>query len=104
MLLTNLDVKVPGLESLCDLYATGHDFAEPYRLCLLRNGWDKFHLHDRFLFRANKLCVPESSVRLLLLQESHEGGLMGHFGREKTLLMLADHFYWPKMRDRKSVV
>ena len=32
-----------------------------------------------FLFRANKLCVPESSVRLLLLQESHSGGLMGHF-------------------------
>ncbi|XP_044947533.1 uncharacterized protein LOC123396757 [Hordeum vulgare subsp. vulgare] len=54
--------------------------------------------HDRFLFRANKLCVPDSSVRLLLLQESHTGGLMGHFGREKTLLMLADHFYWPKMR------
>jgi hypothetical protein len=23
---------------------------------------------------------------------------MGHFGREKTLVMLADHFYWPKMR------
>ncbi|KAK1620812.1 hypothetical protein QYE76_026329 [Lolium multiflorum] len=34
------------------------------------------------------------------------GGLMGHFGREKTLLMLADHFYWPKMRrdvDREVV-
>ncbi|KAK1619130.1 hypothetical protein QYE76_024647 [Lolium multiflorum] len=31
-------------------------------------------------------------------EESHAGGLMGHFGREKTLLMLADHFYWPKMR------
>ncbi|KAK1617489.1 hypothetical protein QYE76_023006 [Lolium multiflorum] len=30
--------------------------------------------------------------------ESHAGGLMGHFGREKTLLMLVDHFYWPKMR------
>ncbi|KAK1643004.1 hypothetical protein QYE76_060809 [Lolium multiflorum] len=29
---------------------------------------------------------------------NHMGGLMGHFGREKTLLMLADHFYWPKMR------
>jgi hypothetical protein len=23
---------------------------------------------------------------------------MGHFGREKTLLMLADYFYWPRMR------
>ncbi|KAK1686674.1 hypothetical protein QYE76_047522 [Lolium multiflorum] len=32
------------------------------------------------------------------MKESHVGGLMGHFGREKTLLMLADHFYWPKMR------
>ncbi|KAK1633140.1 hypothetical protein QYE76_007455 [Lolium multiflorum] len=31
-------------------------------------------------------------------EESHAGGLMGHFRREKTLLMLADHFYWPKMR------
>ncbi|KAK1606315.1 hypothetical protein QYE76_029988 [Lolium multiflorum] len=30
-------------------------------------------------------------------EESHAGGLMGHFGREKTLLMLADHFYWPRM-------
>ncbi|KAK1681163.1 hypothetical protein QYE76_042011 [Lolium multiflorum] len=50
--------------------------------------------------------LSESSVRLLLLQESHAGGLMGHFGREKTLLMLADHFYWPKMRrdvDREIV-
>jgi hypothetical protein len=37
-------------------------------------------------------------MRLLLLEESHAGGLMGHFGCEKTLLMLADHFYWPKMR------
>ncbi|KAK1685907.1 hypothetical protein QYE76_046755 [Lolium multiflorum] len=86
------------LEILCDLYATDHDFAEPYRLCALGKAWEKYHIHDGFLFRANKLCVPESSVRLLLLQESHAGGLMGHFGREKTLLMLADHFYWPKMR------
>lgn len=23
---------------------------------------------------------------------------MGHFGRDKTYEMLADHFYWPKMR------
>jgi hypothetical protein len=30
---------------------------------------------------------------MLLLQESHAGDLMGHFGCEKTLLMLADHFY-----------
>ena len=57
MLLINLDVKVPGLESLCDLYATDHDFAEPYRLCMLRNGWDKFHIHDRYLFQIGRAHV-----------------------------------------------
>jgi hypothetical protein len=98
MLFTQLDVKVPGLESLCALYATDVDFAEPYRLCSLGKACDKLHIHDGYLFCANKLCVPESLLRLLLLQESHAGGLAGHFGREKSLLMLADHFYWPHMR------
>jgi len=37
-------------------------------------------------------------VRLLLLQEVHGGGLMGHFGVKKTEDILADHFFWPKMR------
>jgi hypothetical protein len=67
MLLTQLDVKVPVLESLCALYATDVDFAEPYRLCSLGKAWDKFHIHDGYLFCANKLCVLESSLRLLLL-------------------------------------
>jgi hypothetical protein len=98
VLFTQLDIKVPGLESLCDLYATAHDFSAPYSMCTGGEAWDKYHIHDGFLFLANKLCVLESFVHLLLLQESHAGGLMGHFGREKTLLMLADHFYWPRMR------
>ena len=98
MLLTHLDIKVPGLESLRDLYASDTDFAAAFAKCSDVKAWEKYHMHDGYLFRANKLCVPESSVRLLLLQESHGGGLMGHFGREKTLLMLADHFYWPRMR------
>ena len=37
-----------------------------------------------FVFRANKLCIPASSVRLLLLHEAHGGGLMLHFGIKKT--------------------
>jgi hypothetical protein len=50
------------------------------------------------LYRANKLCVPASSVRLLFLQEAHEGGLIGHFGVKKTEDVLAAHFFWPKIR------
>jgi hypothetical protein len=55
-------------------------------------------MQDGFLFRANKLCVPASSVHLLLLQEAHGGGLMGHFGVYKTHEVLAAHFFWPRMR------
>jgi hypothetical protein len=32
------------------------------------------------------------------LLEAHEGGLMGHFGRDKTYELLADNFHWLKMR------
>jgi hypothetical protein len=59
MLLTQLDVKFASLESLCALYATDVDFAEPYHLCSLANVWDKIHIHDGYLFRANKLSIPE---------------------------------------------
>ena len=47
--------------------------------------------------RANKLCIPESSLRLLLLQEAHGGGLMGHFGHDKTFAKLSKNYFWPKM-------
>ena len=43
--------------------------------------------------KANKLCIPESSLRLLLLQESHGGGLMGHFGRDKTFATLSKNYF-----------
>jgi hypothetical protein len=87
MLLTQLVVKVLGLESLCDLYATDPKFSASYRMCTDGKAWE-YHIYEGYLFRANKLCVPESPVRLLLVQESHVGGLMGHFGCEKTLRLL----------------
>ncbi|KAK1682054.1 hypothetical protein QYE76_042902 [Lolium multiflorum] len=70
---------------------------ELYALCSVDRGFDDFYLHDGYLFKANKICIPESSLRKLLLQESHGGGLMGHFGREKTYAMLSTHYYWPRM-------
>ena len=87
MLLNQLEVKVLGLESLKDLYNNDAEFSEPYNHCKDGKGWEKYHIHDGFLFRANKLCVPNSSVRLLLL-ESHGDGLTGHFGQEKTFKLL----------------
>jgi hypothetical protein len=69
-----------------------------YKHCKDGKPWGKFHIHDLFLFRANKLCIPASSVHLLLLQEAHGCGLMGHFGIYKTHEVLAAHLFWPQMR------
>jgi hypothetical protein len=41
-------------------------------------------LHDGILYRANKLCVPTSSIHLLFLQEAQGDGLMGHLRVKKT--------------------
>jgi hypothetical protein len=82
-LLTQLDAKIFGLESIKDLYATDSYFVEPFSKCCAGKVWEKFHLHEGFLFRANKLCIPDCFVRPLLLQEAHAGGLMGHLGAKK---------------------
>jgi hypothetical protein len=37
-------------------------------------------------------------MRELLVREAHGGGLMGHFGVKKTLDILHEHFFWPKMK------
>ncbi|XP_035539640.1 uncharacterized protein LOC118344014 [Juglans regia] len=54
--------------------------------------------HDGYLFKESKLCLPNCSMRELLVREAHGGGLMGHFGVKKTLDILHEHFFWPKMK------
>ncbi|WVZ70642.1 hypothetical protein U9M48_019290 [Paspalum notatum var. saurae] len=95
---TKLDFKIFGLQTVKDQYVDDADFKDVFAHCMNGKPWGTFHIQDGFLFRANKLCVPASSVRLLLLQEAHGGGLMGHFGVYKTREVLAAHFFWPRMR------
>jgi hypothetical protein len=93
-----LDYKIFGLETIKDQYVHDADFKDVLLHCQDGKTWNKFVFNDGFVFRANKLCIPASSIRLLLLQEAHEGGLMGHFGVKKTEDILVAHFFWPKMR------
>src|SRR3954471_11452537 len=97
-MLSQLDFKIFGLETIKDQYVHDADFKEVMQNCEEGRTWNKFVVNDDFVFRANKLCIPASSVCLLLLQEAHGGGLLGHFGVKKTEDVLATHFFWPKMR------
>jgi hypothetical protein len=76
-----------------------HDtkFKDVLQNCRDGRTWNKFILNDEFVFRAKKLCIPDGSDHLLLLQEAHGGGLMGHFSVKKMEDVLAAHFFWPRM-------
>ena len=60
-----------GLETIKELYATDLDLKDAFENCREGRTWQKFVLREGLLYRANKLCVPASFVRLLLLQEAH---------------------------------
>jgi hypothetical protein len=60
VLLSTLDAKLLGFEQIKELYTTNHYFCEEYELCeKTTNG--RYFRHDGFLFRENKLCVPNCS-------------------------------------------
>ncbi|PKI40336.1 hypothetical protein CRG98_039265 [Punica granatum] len=101
-LLSTLDAKLLGFEHIKNLYADDHEFCEEYRAysdfgaiysACEKGAFGKFYKHDEFLFKENKLCIPNSSMRELLMLESHGGGLMGHFGVVKTFDILREHFF-----------
>jgi len=49
------------------------------------------------LFKGNKLYIPKGPIRKLLVKKVHRCGLAGHFGINKTIDMVKEHFYWPRI-------
>ncbi|KAG8485860.1 hypothetical protein CXB51_019211 [Gossypium anomalum] len=95
-LLSYLDSKILGFALLKDAYVNDSDFGEIFAACE-KGSFENFYRYEGYLFREGKLCIPCGSVRDLLVHEAHSGGLMGHFGVNKTLATLHEHFYWPRM-------
>jgi hypothetical protein len=96
-LISTLNAKLLGFEYVKELYVNDDDFASVFAACE-KAAFGKFYRLDGYLFRENRLCVPNSSMRELLVREAHGGGLMSHFGVRNTLDVLHEHLFWPKMK------
>nr|KYP34891.1 Transposon Ty3-I Gag-Pol polyprotein [Cajanus cajan] len=96
-LLVSLGSQILGFNHIKELYTNDLEFKENYTQCLAKPQGG-FYISEGYLYKEGRICIPQGSIRKLLVQESHEGGLMGHFGVEKTLSFLKEKFFWPHMR------
>jgi hypothetical protein len=84
------------------MYQEDPYFKKAYEACenpLLRDRsqWIEYLIQDIFLFKGSQLCILKCSMRDNLLKEKHSGGLVGHFGHDKTYAQLSSSYYRPGM-------
>jgi hypothetical protein len=96
-------VNTLGFDILKDMYRDDSYFKDAYEECenhVLkdRSQWIEYLIQDGLLFKGNQLCILKSSMRENLLKEKHSGGLVGHFGHDKTFVQLNNLYYWPGIR------
>ena len=96
LLLFQLGTCVLGFEHLQSLYKNDEDFKELYESCQSHPQRD-YSIHEGYLFKGNRLCVPRCGTHELILREVHRGALAGHFGEDKTYIMVKEHYFWPHM-------
>ncbi|XP_033147058.1 uncharacterized protein LOC103869552 isoform X1 [Brassica rapa] len=87
-------VSVLGFDLLADLYPLDPFFGAIW-LDLTHGVRSDFSLVDGFVFKDNRLCVPECSLRLQIIKELHSEG---HVGRDRTLKLVSKSYFWPTLR------
>lgn len=99
-----MENQVIGFDSIKDLYLSDPAFVNIVEH--LKNPdvgnvgvvCDEYFLQDGYLFKRKELCIPTCSMREHITIELHSSGLAGRFGKDKTLSLRADKYYWSTMK------
>uniref|UniRef100_A0A2N9GDV0 RNA-directed DNA polymerase n=1 Tax=Fagus sylvatica TaxID=28930 RepID=A0A2N9GDV0_FAGSY len=70
-LLSTMEVQVLGFEVLKELYKNDPDFGNVWESCS-KGSFNHFLVQEGFLFKNNKLCIPQCSLRRAIIQEAHD--------------------------------
>ncbi|RVW35017.1 hypothetical protein CK203_079874 [Vitis vinifera] len=91
-LLQTMTNSVVGLEAIKEQYMKDSFFQEVLEKYDAKDSGVLAELvfNDGYLFKGVRLCIPEGSLKELLIGELHGGGLGGHFGRNKTLNLVSE--------------
>ena len=84
-----MQLEVSGFDSFRDLLEI---YFSPILDAIRASERTDFPLHDGFLFKGNQLCVSNYSLRLHIIQELHG---KSHVGRNRTLQLARDSYFWP---------
>jgi hypothetical protein len=79
------------------LYQQDPDFTITYQLLGTGTTVTDFHIQDKILCHLGHLCVP-TREHAKLIWEAQYSRVAGHFGVEKTMVILQKKFYWLKLR------
>uniref|UniRef100_A0A2N9EJL2 Integrase catalytic domain-containing protein n=1 Tax=Fagus sylvatica TaxID=28930 RepID=A0A2N9EJL2_FAGSY len=71
-LLSTMVVQVLGFEVLKELYKNDPDFGNVWESCS-KGSFNHFLVQEGFLFKNNRLCIPQYSLRRAIIQEVHGG-------------------------------
>lgn len=100
--MTKMQIEVVGFSELKTLYPNDPNFVEAWKACkepitVDRTKWLDFIIQEGMLFKGSQLCILRSSMRENLIKEKHSGGMARHFGRDKTIAIISEHYYWPQL-------
>lgn len=68
-----MKVRVDGFDQPKDLYESDADFCEMRNNCASKDPQQDFHVQDGYLFKGSRLCVPQGSLRVWIIEEQHGG-------------------------------
>lgn len=94
-LLTIMRTTITAFDAIKDSYEMDEDFSEVWKKCKTGEQVPRFKVENGFSFKENRSCIPKTSLMTQLIQETHSGGLIGYFGRDKVVAQLDSRFFGP---------